>query len=269
MKKLLCILLFLCVSLGLFAQVQITTKKEKLSDFTTKVTKIVLSGDAFLDPFFKEAVKNTWTISPFEFCTRDEFEELSSSSDYYFLFIAVDMRKESSLGVESLKLIKGGSDSLDKALQVASFPLRPEGEAGGREITFLPAILGILQAGAEQTVGNGMKPPGSIKLRKGTNAAIYIATEDLSESGKEAAAKVGGISLVSADDAEELFDSGEDVLVSYVVAPDDPSPGQACHVMLIDARTHKLRYLRSRRISSGSGPGFEASDINSISDSLK
>lgn len=270
MKKILCLLSFLCVSISLFSQAQITTKKEKLSDFRTKITKIVLPGDPFLDPAVKEAAKNTWTISPFEICSRGEFEELCFSSDYYFLMLAESLHKEESLGVEVFQLIKGGTgDSLDNSLHVISFPFRAAGGADGREITFLPAIFSIIQDGAKQTIDSGMKPSGSQKLRKGGSSPVYIASDDLTESGKEAAAKAGGINVISSEEAEDIFDSGADALVGYVVAPSEASPGKSCHVMLIDARTHKLCYLRRHKISENKGSGFTGSDIKSISASTK
>ena len=37
-------------------QAQITTRREKLKDFTSKTTKVVLTGDEFLDEAVKESV---------------------------------------------------------------------------------------------------------------------------------------------------------------------------------------------------------------------
>ena len=37
------------VTTEIFGQVQITTRREKLKDFTSKITKVVLTGDDFMD----------------------------------------------------------------------------------------------------------------------------------------------------------------------------------------------------------------------------
>ena len=44
------------VTTEIFGQVQITTRREKLKDFTSKITKVVLTGDDFMDEALKESV---------------------------------------------------------------------------------------------------------------------------------------------------------------------------------------------------------------------
>ena len=65
-----------------FGQAQITTRREKLRDFTSKTTKVVLTGDEFLDEALKESVAATWTVSPYEFCTNDEFQSIKTKTDF-------------------------------------------------------------------------------------------------------------------------------------------------------------------------------------------
>ena len=108
------------------AQAQLTTRKVKIEDFSEKVTKIVLSGNIFYDSTLKEAVKAGWTISPYEFCTMDEFESLKTDVDYYFLIkVKGQFRKESAPGIEFLSLLKGGpeaGDGIGKMLDLITFP---------------------------------------------------------------------------------------------------------------------------------------------------
>ena len=51
------------------AQAQINTKKVKISDFTEKITKVVLSGNSFFDSYFQDAISSRWRLSPYAFCT--------------------------------------------------------------------------------------------------------------------------------------------------------------------------------------------------------
>ena len=60
-------------------QAQITTRREKLKDFTSKTTKVVLTGDEFLDEAVKESVAATWTVSPYEFCSSRTSRETRTS----------------------------------------------------------------------------------------------------------------------------------------------------------------------------------------------
>lgn len=264
MKRFICFVAALCLTTILFGQAQITTKKEKLSDFRTKTTKIVLSGNISLDSALKEAAKNSWTISPFEFCKQEEFEQLHSGDDYYFLVMTESVRKDHDLMVTELKLLKGGHEEIDKMLTVATFPLCYRGSSSGREIIFMPAILHILQRDAEQALDSGMMAASSMKMKKGLSAPIYLASEDLSEDGRKLAQKLEGLIIVDSEEADRLFEDGADAIISYVIASDEPVPGQSSYVMLIDARTHRLCYLRKHKVPSSGETGFLKSDIKAI-----
>ena len=70
-------------------QAKIMTKKFRLSDFTDRVTKVVLSGNEMMDSALKMEVSERWTVSPFEFCTAGEFAALKQSDRYYFLLVTM------------------------------------------------------------------------------------------------------------------------------------------------------------------------------------
>ena len=111
------------IPVSMFSQAQITTKKMKLEDFPEKVTKVVLSGNMFIDGAIEDAVKNRWAVSPYEFCSFQEFESLKGKEDYYFLMVVTgQFRKESGPGIEFLSLLKGGPEA-EKGL---SFYLLPD-----------------------------------------------------------------------------------------------------------------------------------------------
>ena len=73
------------MSVNAFSQAQITTRKEKLSDFATRTMKVVLPGTNFIDPILQEALNNPWSLSPFEVCSVDEFNSLKNNEEYYFM----------------------------------------------------------------------------------------------------------------------------------------------------------------------------------------
>ena len=57
---------------GQAKQAKIQTRKVKLSDFTTKTTKVVLSGGALFDDALQEEMARRWLVSPYEFCSVAE-----------------------------------------------------------------------------------------------------------------------------------------------------------------------------------------------------
>ena len=85
MKKTIILIISIILPLMASAQAQINTKKVKISDFTQKVTKVVLNGNDFFDITFQEEITARWRISPYEFCTLEEFEQLKGNDNYYFL----------------------------------------------------------------------------------------------------------------------------------------------------------------------------------------
>ena len=65
MKKALAILAAVLLPVLTWGQAQINTKKVKIGDFTQKITKIVLTGNDFIDTAFKDEVTARWKISPY------------------------------------------------------------------------------------------------------------------------------------------------------------------------------------------------------------
>ncbi len=51
MKRFITIILFCIISVSAFAQAQIITKREKVKDFPTRITKVVLTGNEFKDKY--------------------------------------------------------------------------------------------------------------------------------------------------------------------------------------------------------------------------
>ena len=140
MKRILTILAGLAVSVSLMAQAQIITKKEKLSDFTLKTLKVALPGNEILDAALRDAVKISWQITPYEFCTLEEDEKLKKSKDYYFMVPVKSVYKKTKLpGIMMLTVVKGATgEKLDDMLEVATIPVCPAENPTGREAAFLP-----------------------------------------------------------------------------------------------------------------------------------
>ena len=111
-RKILLLLAAILLPILAGAQAQINTKKFKIGDFTEKTTKVVLTGNDFYDSCLKDEVAARWRISPYEFCTLDDFETLKKEDSFYFLLTTKgQFRKETEPGLQFLTLIKGGQDA--------------------------------------------------------------------------------------------------------------------------------------------------------------
>ena len=255
---------------------QITTKKYRLSDFESKVTKVVLEGNELRDAFFKQAVGGCWVLSPFEFCSFEDFERLKTSDSFYFLLLVTgEYRGELGPGIDFITLVKGGAaakNGISAMDEVASVPIGATG-GSGRELIFLPALVDMLQDFTRQAISSDMKGYAGLSiynrnLKKLKNKQIYLSKGDLAQCvSKEVLQKRldDDIFVCEEDKADEVFeDKTFNAAVGYVVAPLEPGSGSYCFRMIFDAVTGEPLFFKRHHISGGKGPGFLPEDLKSI-----
>lgn len=277
MKKIVVFAVALLLPLMVFGQAQIDTKKMKISDFTQKITKVVLTGNQFYDGSLKNKVIAKWHVSPFEFCTQEEYSQLKSDDNYYFLITTKgQFKREEEPGLTFLTLVKGGKNAesgIDEMLEIVSFPVASVEEPSGREFVFLSAFLDIIQNYAldsmEKDVNAYMGLPNySMNITKSGDMTIVFSETDLS---KEVTSLVRNecfdenVLVMDEEDADEYFSPDRlNTLVSYVAVPTSAAPGSYCYKMLIDPSSNTLYYFRKHRITKKVGAGFLAEDVRRI-----
>ena len=274
MKKLLILMTTALIPLIAGAQAQVNTKKIKIADFPQKVTKIVLTGNDFYDLALRDEIAAGWTLSPYEFCTVDEFNTLKHNDNYYFLITADGkFKKENEPGLTFITLVKGGkgaSQGIDKMLEIVSIPIASAENPSGREFVFMPAFIDIIQDYTSAAMSkdiNGYLGLGSNteSLMNAQNMEIVFAECDLAGDVDRAFRDLNFDSDMIVDDensTDRIMESGRpETIVSYVVAPEDPMAGSYCYKMLIHPESHKLYYFRKHKISKKFGPGFLQEDI--------
>ena len=274
MKRVIIFIISLILPLAAGAQAQINTKKVKISDFTQKITKVVLNGNAFYDTTMKDEIAARWRISPYEFCTLEEFETLKDDDRYYFLMSTFgQFKKETAPGLQFLTLVKGGqgaSEGIGEMLEVVSLPFASAEYPSGREFVFLPAFIDIIQNHTLESMEKDISGYGglgnySINITKAGDMDIVFSEDDLNELVTESLRSRAfdeGITVTDEDEADQyILDNAAGTLVSYVVAPSEPVIGSYCYKMLIDAQSHKVYYYKRHRITKKTGPGFLRDDI--------
>lgn len=277
MKRIIILIISMILPLTAGAQAQINTKKMKINDFTQKITKVVLNGNAFYDTVIKDEIAARWRISPYEFCTLEEFETIKKDDNYYFLMSTFgQFKKETAPGLQFLTLVKGGKGAekgIDGMLEVVSLPFASAEYPSGREFVFLPAFLDIIQDHTLQSMERDINGYGglgnySINIAKSDDMDIVFSEEDLSSLITESilvniADK--GIIVTDEDEADSfILDNAPATLVSYVAAPSEPVVGSYCYKMLIDSETHTLYYFKKHRITKKAGAGFLPEDLERI-----
>ena len=277
MKKFLILLAAIIMPLAAAAQAQITTKKIKISDFPEKTTKVVLTGNVLYDAVLKEEIAARCRIAPYEFCSLQEFNELKGKSNYYFLITTKGQFKtEGEPGLQFLTLVKGGEaaeNGIDQMLEIVSLPIASAEEPSGRELTFLPVFITILQQYAQDAIDNDLNAyiglsNYSKNLAETRTMNILIADTDLdpqmSQSAKDLYIK-DGVSTADQETVDKnLTQAQENTIISYVAAPTNPKAGSYCYKMLIDPQTYQLYFFRKHRVSTKYGAGFADYDLRSI-----
>ena len=259
------------------AQAQINTKKVKIEDFTEKTTKVVLTGNIFFDQSLKDEVQNRWRISPFEFCTLKEFEELKTDDSYYFLMtVKGRFKKESRPELTMLSVMKGGAAAekgISKMLDVVTVPVMATDDPSGREFVFLPALLDIIQEHILRSMetdvaGYSGLSSFNMNMNEADRKDIIIAADDLAPGMSEEeleSFEADGIYVTDTDIADEMMmEHTPNAVVSFTVYPSDRGRGSFCYKMLIDAQTHKLYYFRRHKLSKRAGAGFLPEDLYRI-----
>lgn len=274
MRRIMTFIAALSVSVSVFAQAQITTKKEKLSDFPTKTMKVVLSGNDFIDQVLRDAVNNTWGLSPFEFCTMEEFKSLMTSEEYYFLLpVKAQYKKETHPGITMLTLVKGkpGAKDIDRMLEVTSLPMCAADSPSGREAAMLPGLLDIIQGYVAKSMVSGFRDIASYTKKSPglSKCSVIISEDDLSsriDSKFIDRITAKGAEVCPAEEADSIFMQGtEATLVSYTIHPAAPEVGSYCWNMFIDAKTHQLYYFRKHKISDPEADaGLRKGDIQKV-----
>ena len=282
MKKLIILFIAFIMPLMAGAQAQITTKKFKIEDFTQKVTKVVLNGNPFYDTSLKEEIAARWRISPYEFCSLDEFDKLKGNDKYYFLMLTHgQFRKETAPGLQFLSLVKGGQgadEGIGGMLEIVSLPFASAEYPTGRELVFLPALLDIIQNHTTLAMQNDFNAYGGLsntahKLKETAGMTIVFSEDDLNSMVSRAVTNMTfdqEMVLTDEDSADEyMLENVPGTLVSYVVVPTEPMRGSYCYKMLIDSQTHELYYYRRHKISAKAGAGFLPDDIEKITKARK
>ena len=275
MKKLLTILAVALIPMIAGAQAQINTKKVKISDFTQKITKVVLTGNDFYDLSLQDEVKARWRVSPYEFGTWEEFMNDRNSSDYYFLITtSSQFKNESEPGLDLLTLLKGGTGAtINSMMEVMYMPLASSEDPSGREYVFLPVILDIIQShtlkSMEKDLHGYVGLSGySTNMERSNNMEIVFSEDDLNSAISTEFMDLNfdsDIVVTDEDSADvHIFENTPNKLVSYVVAPTEALPGSYCYKMLINAETHEIYYYSRHKISKKYGAGFLPEDIKRI-----
>ncbi len=196
------------------------TRKAKLQDFTAKTLRVVLTGQEVFDTMLKEEISSRWMVSPYEFCTVQEYHADKLSNMYYFLRFAFDDH------YTYMVLSKSGDpeneDQLKQGFDVVMLPVAPAHSTLGSDMEYLPAYIDIIQRYA-------------IRARESDNVAY--------RGLKGICSKPFGPIYTDRDEAMRAFADAEPYANIKVIIPSSVSGKKRCE-MIISTDTHELRRFK-------------------------
>ena len=257
MIKLVCCLLILT---GIF------NKKEDLQDFTASTTKVVLAGDNLLiDLIIKDAVEQNWKLSPYEFCTIEQYEKIKTDTTYYFL------KRVNDEAVEFLTLSKGGEDDS----YIISLPLSACGDSGDRIFTYIPAYLTMIQNHISKIIDRRLNAyigmnMYSLGFNEAKGKKMYLHKDDVEEDiDFDSMYDEGVVGVIGDDELDRLLERRpKNTIVSLTVAPTNvPAARNLSYVyrMLIDVENSELMYYSKQRMNRRNGRKFQEGDMKRLS----
>jgi len=273
---LLLISLFLVTNIS--AQKIIKDARNNFNNFGLKITKVVIPGTGLLDMSIRDAVIKGWKISPYEFCTPQEYEKIKEDTSFFFL-----LRTDGIFGneyeprLEFLTLVKGGPEfkrGLFYSVEIISLPLQAKDDDSGEILPFVPAYISIMQNyiykvqkgilrafTGESSYGENLSEIKVKRIMFNSNDIGYPTKEDEIKWTFRDRAR-----CVTSDEIEmALSEPLPETIVGLVISPEGDPKGGYCYKLLIGAENHELYFFRKHKIGSRLGAGFTKEDIKKIS----
>ncbi len=281
MKRSLFFLLLTALVPALFAQGPFPTD-EQMKAFKTSKTLVVLEDDLFsvYNAAIKEAVKNNWTITPYEFVSNEEFRKHRKDPAYSFLLLTSTAFEKDKAGVnyDFLNLLLGDPvGNLSKLPEFCSFPLAYTGSEDEDYISKLPVILLFIQ----KHVSNILSHPGSVSLKyrylKYYNVnmqllkdkELWLAKEDLAPEvdtpEKIKAIYPHAFRVVTEEEIDQALEGPVDNKMAFLfkVGPSGTSDKGRVYKMILGP-DGMLYYFSYHLVSKKKPDGFLASDLKRL-----
>lgn len=260
------------------AQNIVKEARNTFSSFGAKTTKVVIPSSSLANLMLRDAVNKGWRISPFEFCTMEEYNKIKGDTNFFFL-LRVDgqFRNELEPKIEYLTLIKGGAEvkkGLFSSRNILTLPLQEVDDNSGANLFLLPIYIDVIQNHIYRVQkdiylafkGNTIYSSRVSEIKEkellfSTDLLNYkISESEFSELFK------GSIKLVTTEEIEDaIIENRPNTIIPVIIKPRGSTGGSFCYKLLIGADSHELFFFRRHKISNRAPLGFTKEDIRKIS----
>jgi hypothetical protein len=279
MRKIILILVVLSLSVVLNGQNKTPfPSKDEIKQFMASKTCVVLEADPFYNVYIKEAVKNFWNITPYEFIEVKEFNIRRLDPAYSFIVLTetnFDRDKSGSV-FNFINLLQGKKvDKLVEVPEICAVPLSFLGVDDNEYGYKLGVILSFMQKHAKMIsedpslTGRRYLKYYNINIPEVIKKTILVKKEDLSPDistiERIKAIYPHDIKIVTEDDIRDAISKkAPNTLVLHKVGPVGEWKTGYCFKMLIGADDANMYYYNYHLIDARSPNGLLESDLKRL-----
>ena len=281
MKRLLITVQVLILFTGFLSGQAPFPNKEEIKQFSESKTCVVIEDDPFssFNAYIKDAMKQYWTITPFEFIDTREFNLRSAKPQYSFILLTeTNYEKDKTLSVyKFINLLQGKAvDKLGEMPEVCAVPLAYAGEDDLEYGYKLGAILEFMQKHASLIMEDPSKTGRKYlkyyneNIPKVMGKTILVKQEDLapaiSSVGQIRAIYSSKIEIVGEEDIVKAIETkAPNTVILHMVAPVGMNKDQGyCFKMLIGTDDADMYYYNLHTIDKANPNGFLPADLKRL-----
>jgi hypothetical protein len=255
--------------------------KEEIRQFTESKTCVVLEEDQMstYNTYIKEAVKEFWKITPYEFIQVKDFNIRRLIPEYSFIVLTQTNYERDKSGAlyNYINLLQGKSGSkLGEMPEICAVPLSFAGEDDLEYGYKLGAILSFMQKHAAMIsadpslTGRKYLKYYNKNIPEVAQKTILVKQEDLSPAistiEKIKAIYPHNIEIVSEDDImKAIADKTPNTLILHKVGPTGEENSGYCFKMLIGTDDSDMYYYHQHLIDKSNPNGLLPADLKRLS----
>lgn len=281
MKNIIASLLVLIPMVQLAAQREYLPTPDDLNRFKSTKTYVVLADNPLAEYNFeiRDAIKETWTLTEYEFLEYDDFAEKSLDLNASFLYIAVvNLEKDkTNARYNFLCLSLGGPDhnTIDELKDISNIPLGYYGVDEELYLDHLRIILRFMQGHVTRLIAEPALVSQNVFQHYNKNMSqlkdkvLYLVEDELAPD-INAEARVREVypypfKIVDRDKVRELLASGDEkAVLLHKVGPQNKNLSARVYKMLIGVADAKLYYFNYHKASDKKPDAILKNDLKRI-----
>lgn len=279
MNKIIITILICLAGLTSFSQEHLPTVSDYNGFYKTK-TLVVLEDDPFSEYNYKikEAVKQRWTVTEYEFISNEEFEKQRSDSKFSFLVTSIVTfnKDKTKAKYNFLSLLLGGqANEIGNMTDLCSIPLSYVRVDEASYVYKLTSLVQFIQNHIKLVTEKPKIISKNVLRYYNKNNAetkgktIYLLKyeldKDINSLAKIRKLYSGKIKLVEADEIENAIKNKDnDVLFLHKVGPENTKNKARCFKILIGAGDATFYYFDYHMVRAKQTDRFLKSDFKKL-----